>query len=83
MLAARAYKDETLLRLEQIAVPEIGDTEVLVRNRSSNLNRGTIALWRSARFMPQLPSVLGYEIAGEIAAVGAAVAGYSDVTRWC
>jgi threonine dehydrogenase-like Zn-dependent dehydrogenase len=75
MLAARAYRDEPALRLEDLDVPSISEHEVLVRNFASGINRGTISLWRSGRFMPQLPTTLGYEIAGEVAEVGCEVRG--------
>lgn len=74
MLAARAYKGELKFRLEEIATPSINDTEVLIRNRASGITKGMLGLWRHhATMMPQLPSVLSYEIAGEVAAVGADV----------
>jgi D-arabinose 1-dehydrogenase-like Zn-dependent alcohol dehydrogenase len=75
MLAARGHRGEKMLRLEEIEIARLGAADVLVRNWASGINRGTISLWRHGRMMPELPTVLSYEIAGEISAVGSAVKG--------
>jgi D-arabinose 1-dehydrogenase-like Zn-dependent alcohol dehydrogenase len=75
MLAARAHRGDQLLRLEQMDAPEIAAGEVLIRNQVSGVNRGTLSLWRHSPMMSQLPTVLSYEVAGEVAAVGAEVEG--------
>jgi NADPH:quinone reductase-like Zn-dependent oxidoreductase len=69
-------------RLDQIAVPEIGDSEVLLRVHAAGLDRGT---WHMMRGLPYLLRVIGFgfrrpknrvpgiDVAGTVVAVGAAV----------
>src|SRR5262249_44424048 len=82
MLAARAYQDEDLLRLEQVDVASIAPTEVLVRVAAGGLTPGLLPFWRSG--MVRLsPTTLGHEISGTVEEVGAEVtaAGPGDRVR--
>lgn len=74
MLAARAHAGEDRLRIEDVDKPEAGEGDVIVRVRSSGLGRGLLTLWRHRRdMMRNLPTVLGFEIAGEIDGIGPGV----------
>jgi threonine dehydrogenase-like Zn-dependent dehydrogenase len=73
MLAAVAYPKEIEFRLQEVPVPAIEAHEALVRVESVGMTRGLVALWYFTDLMTLLPSVLGHEIAGRVAAVGAAV----------
>ena len=78
----RGYGTVDVLRSEQIARPEIGDDEVLVRVRAAGLDRGT---WHIMTGRPYLMRVIGFgfrrpknpvaglDVAGTIVAVGSAV----------
>jgi len=76
-----AYGDD-VFRLTQIAIPEIADNEVLVRVHAAGMDRGT---WHMMAGLPYLLRVVGFglrrpknrvpgfDVAGTVAAVGAAV----------
>ena len=69
-------------RLDQIPVPEIGDSEVLLRVHAAGLDRGT---WHLMHGLPYLLRVIGFgfrrpknrvpgiDVAGTVVAVGSAV----------
>jgi NADPH:quinone reductase-like Zn-dependent oxidoreductase len=58
------------LALDQIAIPEPGPTEALVRVHAAAITRGELE-WPTDR----LPAIPSYELSGTIAALGGAVAG--------
>ena len=58
------------IRVEEMAVPEISAAEVLVRVKASGICGSDVMHWYRAG---RGPLVLGHEIAGEVAAVGAEV----------
>lgn len=65
-----------VLRIDDVDVPEPGPGEVRIRVGAFGLNR-VEAIYRSGSFAPvTFPATIGYEAAGEIAAVG------SGVSRW-
>lgn len=65
-----------VLRLEDLEVAAPAETEVKIQVEAIGLNRAELA-FRSGRYLqrPKLPSRLGYEAAGTVIAVGAAVQG--------
>ena len=73
MLAARAHAGGAELVLEHVPVPVPGPNDVLVKVASAGLAPGMMALLASGAFR-HLPTVLGHEAAGTVAAVGEAVA---------
>lgn len=74
MLAARARQGSATLHLDKIAVPEPGPHDVLVKVASAGLAPGMMALLAQGAFT-RLPTTLGHEAAGTIAAVGGDVDG--------
>lgn len=77
MLAAVLYGREEL-RVEPVEVPRIGPSDVLVRVRVA-LTCGTdLKVFRRGYHARMIvpPAILGHEVAGDIAAVGAEVSGF-------
>src|SRR5579875_2143850 len=77
MQAAVLYGKEDV-RLESVAVPEIGAGEILVRVRAA-LTCGTdVKVYRRGYHarMIQPPALFGHELAGDIVAVGEKVQGF-------
>ena len=83
-IARDRYGAADVLELRDVAVPRIGDDEVLVRVRAAGLDRGA---WHIMAGLPYLIRVAGYglrrpkaavlgsEVAGVVEAVGAEVSG--------
>ncbi len=79
------YGDESTLRHEHIAVPVMANNEVLVRVQAAGLDRGTWHLMTGKPYLmriaglgftgPKVP-VLGRDLAGTVAAVGAEVSSF-------
>ena len=77
-----SYGSADVLRLDEVAPPEIADNEVLVRVRAAGLDRGT---WHLMTGKPYLMRVIGFgfrrpksrvpglDVSGVVVAVGAAV----------
>ena len=67
----------TALRVEQVATPVPRAGQILIRVRAAGVNRPDI-VQREGRYPPPpgAPEILGLEVAGEVAAVGA------DTARW-
>ncbi|MET7542990.1 alcohol dehydrogenase catalytic domain-containing protein [Streptomyces sp. NPDC005507] len=80
MLAARAQKGSEALHLNKIAIPELGPDDVLVKVAAAGLAPGMMALLALGAFK-HLPTTLGHEAAGTIAAVGSGVSGIDIGTR--
>lgn len=74
MLAARAQHGSVTPQLDKIGVPELGRHDVLVKVVSAGLAPGMMALLAQGAFK-HLPTTLGHEAAGTIAAVGEDVDG--------
>jgi NADPH:quinone reductase-like Zn-dependent oxidoreductase len=80
-----AYGSADVLRHEQVAKPEIGDNEVLVRVHAAGLDRGTWHLMTGKPYLLRLAlglrgprnRVLGRDVAGTVEAVGSAVSRFS------
>jgi NADPH:quinone reductase-like Zn-dependent oxidoreductase len=80
-----AYGSYDVLHLEDIDVPEISDDEVLVEVRAAGVDRGVWHVMTGLPYMVRLAGygarrprtrVLGSDVAGDIAAVGARVTGF-------
>lgn len=69
MTAARVDRGSTEVALEQVPVPELAPIDVLVRVASAGLAPGMMALLARGAFR-HLPTTLGHEAAGTVAAVG-------------
>jgi L-iditol 2-dehydrogenase len=78
MRAARLYGKEDL-RVEEMAVPEAGPGEVLLRVKASALCGTDIRMYRNGArgATPGNPLVLGHEVSGVVEAVGPGVTGYA------
>lgn len=75
------YGGSEVLRLEEIATPEPGDGEVLIKVTAGGLNRSDL-LWASAGFFtPQLPAQIGAEICGIVERCGPGVVRFSPGDR--
>lgn len=80
MRAARVDHGSTALELTEIAVPHPGPSDVLVKVVSAGLAPGMMTLLARGAF-PHLPSTLGHEAAGIVAAVGSDVTGVREGDR--
>ncbi|WCB92096.1 Alcohol dehydrogenase [Baekduia alba] len=71
MLAARAYPDETLLRIEDVDLPTLGPHDVLVKVAAAGLSPllADFARLASIGILP-VPTTLGHEAAGTVEQVG-------------
>ncbi|WP_329410402.1 alcohol dehydrogenase catalytic domain-containing protein [Nocardia vinacea] len=74
MLAARAHQDSNSLTLEQIPIPEPRPLDVVIKVVSAGLAPGMMNLLKMGAFK-HLPTTLGHEAAGIVAAVGDQVVG--------
>jgi NADPH:quinone reductase-like Zn-dependent oxidoreductase len=72
------YGGPEVLKLEDIPEPEPGPDEVVVRVRAVGLNHVDIDMRDGTSRLPlTLPHTLGFEVGGDIAALGAEVDGWS------
>jgi NADPH:quinone reductase len=75
------YGDEGVLSHEDAPDPSIGPAEVLIRIRAASINRGDFGR-RAGYFQAgQTPLIIGWDIAGDIEALGANVTGFSAGQR--
>ena len=72
------YYNNRDVRLEEMAVPEIGPGELLVQIFASSICGSDIMEWYRIK---RAPLVLGHEIAGKVAEVGEGVAGFNKGDR--
>lgn len=75
MLAARAYPDQSELRLENVEKPRPGVGEVIVKVESAGFATGILSLWQAGK-IERLPATLGHEIAGTVDELGAEAVGF-------
>jgi threonine dehydrogenase-like Zn-dependent dehydrogenase len=75
MLALRAHRGSAELVLDEIPIPEPGPRDVVVKVAAAGLAPGMVRLLEMGAFK-HLPTTLGHEAAGTIAAVGREVAGF-------
>ena len=84
MRAARMYDYNQPLRLEEISVPNIGPSDVLVKVAATGMCRSDVQLMEGDfPLSTAFPIVPRHEVAGQIVAVGADVpptAGLSEAT---
>ncbi|MEU4317737.1 alcohol dehydrogenase catalytic domain-containing protein [Nocardia fluminea] len=69
MLAARAHQGSHSLTLERVPIPAPGPLDVVVKVVSAGLAPGMMTLLKRGAFK-HLPTTLGHEAAGTVAAVG-------------
>lgn len=74
MLAAMAYNGERQFKLERVPMPDLLDSEVLMRVKGAAVNRGNMTNWRDGAYYPDLPRPISTHMAGEVVAVGKGVA---------
>ena len=74
MLAARAHQGSDEISVEKIPVPQPSPIDVIVKVASAGLAPGMIHLLRMGAFK-HLPTTLGHEAAGTVAAAGTDVEG--------
>jgi threonine dehydrogenase-like Zn-dependent dehydrogenase len=75
MRALRAIAGETKPRLEEVAIPDVGAQDVLVRVASAGFAPGMFNLLEMGK-LKHLPMTLGHEAAGTVSAVGKGVSGF-------
>ncbi len=67
------YYNNRDVRVEQVPIPQIGPGELLMEIKASGICGSDIMEWYRIQ---NAPLVLGHEVAGDVAEVGEAVAGY-------
>ncbi|MFC1807892.1 zinc-dependent dehydrogenase [Candidatus Omnitrophota bacterium] len=77
MKVAMYYSNKDV-RLEDMPMPNIGKGEILMRIHATGLCGTDVVEWYRA---DKVPLVLGHEVAGEIASVGAGVDGFKEGDR--
>ncbi|HYB67599.1 MAG TPA: alcohol dehydrogenase catalytic domain-containing protein, partial [Candidatus Acidoferrales bacterium] len=70
MLAARFYEPNKPLKLEQVSVPTIGESDVLVKIKAAGICGSEIHVWKVRDTSGFFPRTLGHEGAGVIEKVG-------------
>jgi 2-desacetyl-2-hydroxyethyl bacteriochlorophyllide A dehydrogenase len=70
MKAAVMHEVGMPLRIDDVAVPEIGTEEVLVETRTCGICGTDLHILSGFGYVPPLPHILGHEPAGVVAAVG-------------
>jgi NADPH:quinone reductase-like Zn-dependent oxidoreductase len=76
------YGDASVLRFEDAPEPEIGSRDVLIQVRSVGLNHVDIDMRDGSSRLPlELPHTLGFELGGDVAAVGDEVEGFAEGDR--
>lgn len=73
----RAFGEPEVFQLETVSRPNPGPGEVLVRQRATSVNPVDYKIRRHGPALaPELPAVLGADVAGEVVAVGAGVTAF-------
>jgi L-iditol 2-dehydrogenase len=72
-MRAAVYYNNNDIRIEEMPKPRIGEKEILVKVIASGVCGSDVMEWYRVK---KAPRVLGHEIAGEIADVGAQVSGF-------
>jgi len=76
------WKDPDALRVSEAPEPAPGAGELAVRVRAAGLNFGDLLMVQGRyQHQPELPFVLGVELAGEVEALGTGVAGFAPGDR--
>ncbi|SPO07559.1 uncharacterized protein DNG_10254 [Cephalotrichum gorgonifer] len=79
MLALRAQNASSGLKLETIAIPDVGPQDVLIRVAAAGITPGVVKLLRMGQ--AHVPTTVGHEAAGTVAALGNEVPVLSVGTR--
>ena len=77
-MACAVYYRNSDVRLDEMAVPEIGPGELLVKTEACGLCGGETMEWY---LMPRAPRVLGHEPTGVVVAVGAGMKKFKEGDR--
>lgn len=77
-MASAVYYRNSDVRLQEMAVPEIGPGELLVKTEACGLCGGETMEWY---LMPRAPRVLGHEPAGVVVKVGSGVKKFKEGDR--
>ena len=72
------YYNNNDVRIEEMPVPEIGPGELLLRIEASSICGSDVMEWYRIQ---RAPVVLGHEVAGSVAAVGAGVSQFREGDR--
>lgn len=70
MKAAVMHEVGVPLKIEEVAIPEIGPDEVLVETRCCGICGTDLHILKGFGYVPPLPHILGHEPAGVVARVG-------------
>lgn len=81
MIAALLHELGQPLRIENVPQPKPGAGEALVRVRACGIDGTDLKLLDGFGYVPELPFIMGHEIAGEVAAVGAGVSEFAPGDR--
>lgn len=75
-------RDPLSVELREVAVPEIGDNDVLLRVGAVSVCGSDLHQWRGSHsWNVNYPCILGHEFAGTVAATGRNVRGFKDGDR--
>lgn len=80
MLRAVLYKEEDL-RIEECPIPEIGEGDVLIKNRISTTCGTDVKIYKRGYPLLTPPHPFGHEFSGVIAAAGSKVKGFKEGDR--
>jgi D-arabinose 1-dehydrogenase-like Zn-dependent alcohol dehydrogenase len=83
MRAARFYKPNEPLRIEEVPMPALGPNEVIVEVKAAGLCGSDVHIVEGDTFTGFTPITLGHECAGVIAEVGEQVSGWEPGDRVC
>ena len=83
MRAARFYKPNEPLRIEEVPTPALGPNEVIVEVKAAGLCGSDVHIVEGDTFTGFTPITLGHEAAGVIAEVGEQVSGWEAGDRVC
>lgn len=80
MLAVRAHQDSRDIHLEEIPIPKPSPQDVLIKVASAGLAPGVFAMLEKG-LLRHLPTTLGHEVAGTVAAFGDEVTSFTMEDR--
>jgi propanol-preferring alcohol dehydrogenase len=69
------------LRLTELPVPEPGPNQILIKVAACGVCRTDLHIFDGELSQPKLPLILGHEIVGQVAALGASVEGFAAGDR--
>ena len=83
MKAVRLIKPNQPLEMQEISIPEIGSTDVLVKVKAAGICHSDAHYRAGVSPVRPLPMTLGHEVAGVVEAVGSAVENFKLGDRVC